>query len=373
MNTEPSVGRLGNGCSTARAGLSQAFAAIENMPLPTFRDRLFATRDGGVAYDLISKIANCARSDRDGAILTLLEYAKCGRINHVRSWAISEVNDLLEQSDKKYADQLQDLLNDRQTVYWGIEAVAKVLGRKSFVALTEIALKPSFSIEQRAQAIRTLALASGQKFIQGLPSDPGEWTKECLPIEELKLWRDGGYKRGPGFRAPKRHPNLDSPKDSLDRIAKKIDDKLARLREKQQDLSSPTNWLTPASANDLKQICAHWSLPDTYRLFHKKYSPLNVTLFGRRFPEGLRLYGAGELISAQNGYAFNPLKNRAIADWPNGYVVIGDVSADPYVLDIGNSDGDDAPVLKSQHGLGKWQFKKAAATFFEFLESVGKP
>ncbi len=352
--------------------MNGAFAEIRSMALSSLREKLFSTKDGGEAYDLITKVGKCARSDRDGAILTLLEYAKCGRIIHVRSSAISEANDLLGPKDKKYADYLRILLKEKVTVYWCIEAIAKVIGRKSFAALTEIALKSTFTIEQRAQAIRTLALASGQKFIQGLPSDPGYWTKECLPLNELKLWRDGGYKRGPGFRAPKRHKDLDSPKSELDRIARKLDDRLALVREKEQDLSCPSNWLTPATTNDFKQICDRWSLPGTYRLFLKKYSPLNLTLYGRRFPEGLRLYGANELIVAQNGYSYNPLKNGPVADWPNAYVVIGDVAADPYVLDIGNSDGDDAPVLKSQHGRGKWQFQKKAATFLEFLRIVSK-
>jgi len=84
----------------------------------------------------------------------------------------------------------------------------------------------------------------------------------------------------------------------------------------------------------------------------------------------LVIYGAAELIKRQDGYSYNPLKKQPIPGWPAHMVVIADDSADPYVLDLSQSNGEDAPVMFAYHGQGKWDFQPYAASFSEFLRKI---
>jgi hypothetical protein len=52
--------------------------------------------------------------------------------------------------------------------------------------------------KERAQAIKCLAIRSGQPFDRGLPEDPGEWEPEDLRTKELKAWAAQGYPQGGG-------------------------------------------------------------------------------------------------------------------------------------------------------------------------------
>ena len=189
-------------------------------------------------------------------------------------------------------------------------------------------------VEDRGKAIKELALDSGQRFIQGLLSDPGRWRDEQLPLAELQQWAAGGFPKGPGFEAPLRHSKLDQPESVIDFIASRLDAKLLKCRRESQDIANPTDWLTPASAADLESIQALWRLPRAYIEFLSKFSPLRVTIENRRYYQGLHLYEAAELIRRQRGYSYNPVTQSIITDWPADYVVIarpcsGSVRAGP--------------------------------------------
>jgi hypothetical protein len=95
-----------------------------------------------------------------------------------------------------------------------------------------------------------------------------------------------------------------------------------------------------------------------------------MTIESRRFYNHFQLFGAGELIEAQEGYSFNPATQQSIEDWPRHFVVIASHGGDPFVLDLSNSDGKDAPVLTAEHGAGDWDFSEVAASFSVFLKSL---
>nr|WP_314289812.1 hypothetical protein [uncultured Capnocytophaga sp.] len=52
------------------------------------------------------------------------------------------------------------------------------------------------------------------------------------------------------------------------------------------------------------------------------------------------------------------------------WLVIADKDADPYILDLSKSDGNDAPIYKAPHGAGEWKWRKVAGSFLEFLEKL---
>jgi hypothetical protein len=93
-------------------------------------------------------------------------------------------------------------------------------------------------------------------------------------------------------------------------------------------------------------------------------------LEGRKFVDGLQLYGVDDLASGQHGYAFNPVTNLPIEDWPTEMIVVGNDGGDPYVLDLSRASGSDAPVCSAEHGRGSWRFREVAPSFVAFIEQL---
>jgi hypothetical protein len=222
-----------------------------------------------------------------------MEYATRGPLDHVRTHVSARLAHLVPEGDNAYAAFFEAGLSDPNLAYWSIVGLVHVAGQSSFPALTQFALDPSRPVDDRGKAIREMALLSGQRFIQGLPSDPGHWKRTDLPIKELQEWAAAGFPAGPGLGPPERHPRLDAPNSPLDQIAGRLNAKLAKLRRANQDLVNPTNWLVPALESDIAAIQARWSLPSTYVQFLQDFSPVRVHIVTRKYFQGLDLYGAG--------------------------------------------------------------------------------
>jgi hypothetical protein len=328
------------------------------------------TATSGVrAHDLIDDLL---RAETGDSIPILMEYAISGPLDHVRTHVSARLADLVPEGDAAYASFFEAGLSDPNLVYWSIQGLVRVSGESSFPALTRFALNPANAVDDRAKAIRDMALLSGQRFIHGLPTDPGHWKAGDLPIKELEDWAAGGFSHGPGFALPQRHPGLDSPQTFVDRAASQLDAKLGRLRKVTQDPVNPSNWLVPASESDLVAIQARWTLQSTYAQFLRDFSPLRVLIVSRRYFQGLELYGAAELLAAQYGYSFNPLTGQPIDDWPVEYLVIASHAGDPFVLDLSQTETADAPVLTALHGEGTWNFVREAPSFLTFLERLSR-
>jgi hypothetical protein len=327
------------------------------------------TTNGGRAHDLIR---NLLRAETTDSVPVLVEYASSGPLDHVRTYACARLVDLLPKGDTAYASFFQAGLSDPSLTYWSIQGLVRVSGESSFPALSQFALDATHRVEDRGKAMREMALLSGQRFIQGLPSDPGHWTTTDLPIHELQDWAAAGFPPGPGFSPPARHPLLDEPKSRLDHIASQLDAKLAKLRKANQDPVNPSNWLVPALESELAAIQARWRLPSTYVQFLRDFSPLKVQIVSRKYFQGLDLYGAAELLAAQDGYSFNPVTQELIDSWPPSHVVIASHAGDPFVLDLSQDRTDDAPVLTADHGQGNWDFEQDAPSFITFLERLSR-
>ena len=162
------------------------------------------------------------------------------------------------------------------------------------------------------------------------------------------------------------------PVSVLEKAAARLEKRLAKERKQDQDLARPSNWLVIASEADLAAIDQRWTLPEQYRRFLARYSPLRVHIDSKRDFQGLNLYGAAELIKAQHGYAYNPVDQEVIAGWPANYVVIADAGADPYCLNLSAIADGDAPVYTAEHGAGTWEFVRHADSFVDFLKEIAK-
>ncbi|WP_409415893.1 SMI1/KNR4 family protein [Flavobacterium sp. PS2] len=336
-----------------------------------FEESLFTEDDGSKFSKIKDKlIKSFSTTDREKVIEILIQYSKDGKMLHWRNFLLTDIIDLVQEDETNYSDFFEWTITKPELTYWGIDGLIKTKGIKAYKTLIELAQNESLPTEVRAKAIKSIAIHSKQPFDRDLPKDPGYWKIENFRIDELLDWQSKAYKQGSGHKEPQIHPTLKNPKTELEKAVSKLDDKLKIERDKQQDLSNPSNWLAIAAENKIAEIEKKWKLPENYLLFLKSYSPIRVFIDDEKFFQGLNLYGADDLIKSQNGYSFNSITNEILEDWPSNYIVIADAGADPYCIDITNITNNDAPIYTSMHGNGKWEFEKYSDSFIDFIKDI---
>ncbi|OOG19355.1 hypothetical protein BWD42_05320 [Sphingobacterium sp. CZ-UAM] len=341
--------------------------------LQKLRQQIVDETDGGKFSKLTEKLLKkYSSTDREYVLNILTEYARNGQILHWRNFLMTDIIKLVNEDEANYADFFEWCITQPELTYWGIDGLLKTSGKQSYPALIEILKNESINTSIRAKAIKSISLFSRQAFDRELPKDPGYWKVADLRIEEIEIWQKNGFQDGDGYPKPKTHNSLENPKTELEKIASKLNRKLQAQRAKNPDLSNPTNWLVVADKTDILNIEKKWKLPENYLLFLKNYSPLNVFIDSKKYFQGLHLYGASELITRQEGYSFNPVTNKSIADWPKNFVVIADAGADPYCIDINEITENDAPIYTSIHGSGEWEFELYADNFLTFLKEIAE-
>jgi hypothetical protein len=333
---------------------------------------LFATEDGGVACGAINALSKHAKMGSAEGKNVLAEYVNNGLIGHMREYACFQLGSSVTSADEEFAELFRRGLSGDLLRYWSILGYINVLGRGAYEALALIAVDQSIPLGERCHAVKCLAKFSKQKFDRKLPSDPGSWKETDLRLSEIDAWARMDFPEGPGYSIPNRHPALDNPTSALEKIVNRLERKLAKKRDERQDLAAPSQWLMIANPNDIQRITERWKLPSLYLDFLMRFSPIMVTIESRRFYNHFQLFGAAELIDAQDGYSFNSLEQRILDDWPAHFVVVASHGGDPFVLDLSKSDGEDAPVLTAEHGTGEWDFSEEANSFAKFLESLAK-
>lgn len=331
---------------------------------------------GGEACDAINALGQTARasdSARMTVLAVLMSYARSGRIPHMQVHALSTFADLASETDREYTRRLRRFLKDDRMAYWALKGLIRVSGVEAYKTLLKYVSNGHRPLECRAHAAKLLAQHSGQRFDNGLPSDPSYWKSEQLRLQEIEEWARKGFPSGPGYASPARDPALDHPESRLERAAARLDAKLAVLRQGRQDSANPSNWLSPAPTADLQAVTDEWSLPSIYVDFLSRFSPVDTCIYDERFGTGLVLYGASDLVKAQEGYAVwgsvpGALGGGTIDKWPAGMIVVGDDGGDPYTLDLSRSNGNEAPVCTAMHGMGDWDFEDVTDSFCAFLE-----
>jgi hypothetical protein len=338
-------------------------------PLAALHRKLFDETDGVKFSKLKDRLlAKHGAGDRLAVLDILIGYAKEGQLLHWRNFLMHDIARLAEADE--HAAFFAWALAQPNLAYWGVDGVLKSAGKDAYAPLAALAASSAASLEVRAKAVKSLAVFSRQPFDAGLPTDPGHWKPDSLPLDAVLAWQRDGYPDGAGHAAPATHASLDDPRTPLEKAAARLEKKLAARRRKEQDLAQPSNWLSIANPADMTQIKQRWTLPEHYRRFLACYSPLRVFIDSQQYFQGLSLYGAAELIKAQQGYAWHPDSDAAIAGWPAQYLVIADAGADPYCLDLGAIADGDAPVYTAEHGAGAWRFVRHADSFVDFLQEI---
>ena len=340
-------------------------------PLAALHRKLFDETDGSKFATLKDRlIKKHGETDRLVVLEILSAYARDGQLLHWRSSLVNSIVGLMQPQE------LQEFFTWAVTMpelaYWGIDGLLKSRGKDAYDTVVALAMSDSQPQQVRAKAVKSLAVLSRQPFDAGLSQDPGYWKPESLRLDDVLAWQRAGYLDGVGFAPPATHASLDDPRTALEKAVAKLEKKLAAERKKDQDLARPSNWLVIASEADLAAIDERWALPEQYRRFLARYSPLRVYIDSKRYFQGLNLYGAADLLKAQHGYAYNPVDQEIIAGWPVHYVVIADAGADPYCLDLSAIADGDAPIYTAEHGAGAWRFERHADSFVDFLKEIAK-
>jgi hypothetical protein len=290
---------------------------------------------------------------RDSVVSTLAESATPSA-----AWLEANFREWLEPNSRKGQQ------------YWAVLGLVNVLGSAAYPELMAIASNESLSTAIRAHAVKLLATRSGQTFDAGRPSDPGHWRIHDLDISRLSDWASSGYPKGPGYVLPPRDPSLDSPVTRLELAVSYLDRLLRQQRHEKFDPANPSNLLVQTPTDKVDAIGHQLRLPANYLEFLRRFSPLNVVVESRRFVNGLRLYGADDLISGQRGYSIDALTNLPIDGWPISMVVVGDDGGDPYTLDLSRTSESDARICSARHGAGSWTFRVVAPSFIGFIEQL---
>ncbi len=333
---------------------------------------LFEESDG-VEFD--ARVKRLKRAGSRAQLIDLLSsYVVQGQLLHWRGFLCADLAEMAEPTDAALGDRFATWLTSdhgADVQYWAVLGLVRVRGRAAEPTLVALASNPDAPKNVRAHALKQLACSAVQPFDRGLSSDPGFWEPDEIESRaaEAVAWFNSGAPSGTGSSDPQQHPALARPRSQIELLASELAKKLARRRlaDDRYDPANPTGWLVPAEAGDLAAIDAVWSLPSDYREFLEKFSPLKVYLPGRRFGwhGELNLYGAAELLEAQRGYSTTGTER--LPGWPQGLVVIADVTADPWVIEVNTGE-----IFTAGHGKGEWDFSKECGTFAEFLAALAK-
>ncbi|ACU63107.1 SMI1/KNR4 family protein [Chitinophaga pinensis] len=344
---------------------------MAKVTLQDLSTQLLNESDGNKFAKLKSKlISQYGATDTTQVLEILTTYAREGKLLHWRNFLMTDIIGLIPQGDRQYAAFFEWAITIPNLTYWAVDGLLKTSGQQAYDQLITLATNDQLPVDNRAKAIKSLALHSQQPFDRQLPADPGYWKIPDLRLEELLNWQKNGYQTGAGYTPPATHAALKQPVTALDKIAARLEKKLQERRNSQQDPSNPSDWLIIAADSDIQAIDSKWQLPETYRTFLQNFSPLRVMIDeGDAFAAGLDLYGAGELIGRQDGYAYNSMKQEKILDWPENYLVIADAGGDPFCIDLTTKEG---AIYTSAHGMGTWEFELYAASFLEFLDELAQ-
>ena len=324
--------------------------------------KLLTTTDGSEYHELVRKIVKkYGEKMHRETLQTLAQAVKESKITHARNFVIARISELVTENDTEFAPFFYEMIN-KGLPYWAFSGLLKVESDRCYPFLVDY-LQKEDSKKNKGSAIIALAEHSGQPFNNDLPSDPAYW--ETLPMEKVLEWQAQGY---PKKQAQNEFPFLiTNPQTDLEKAMAKIEQVLAKERDfwKVNSYQYNNAILRAAEKQVIDKIKERWELPTLYLTFLERFSPAEDA-----FLKSINLYGANTLIAHQCGYAFSSPNDELFPDWKAHWLVIADKDADPYILDLSKSDGNEAPIYKASHGAGQWKWRKVSGTFLEFLEKL---
>lgn len=333
---------------------------MKNKTIDEAFDELYHCENGKI-WELSSQFVKVfAKKEPTKVIEYLMKYVKKAEIH--KSSIIKSITELVPIGQEQYAEFFRWAISENLG-YYAVEGLVKAEGKKAFSFLIELLQEKQQSHEVLGKIVIVLAQYSGQPFDYDLPNDPAYW--QSIPMEKILKWQKEDYPKGETIQ--KSEPLVKNPKTEMDFIVQRLENKLLKSQEAFRVGSMEYNRLVlePASEEILAEISQKWQLPSIYLEFLRKYSPKSYI-----FSKMKTLQGARELIKAQMGYLSNAITGERLSDWDENWVVIAHKEGDPYIFDLSKKQNDDCPIYQASHGVGKWNFKKVANGFLEFLAKM---
>lgn len=159
------------------------------------------------------------------------------------------------------------------------------------------------------------------------------------------------------------YANLDQVIDQMKAAAAAVANQQSTEENTDNSKDAAEEWKSAAL-----RAASTWRLPAEY-LHFLQLGPVKVSWPTEEYIN-LWIYSAAELEEGQWGYAYNPVSQEEITDWPEDYLVIAMDEGDPYCLD--QSRGD-TMIYSALHGQGEWDFEEAFDDLASFLSSTLEP
>ncbi|AWH28862.1 MULTISPECIES: hypothetical protein [Stenotrophomonas] len=135
-----------------------------------------------------------------------------------------------------------------------------------------------------------------------------------------------------------------------------------------QDLRDRFAAFGPLQAQDENDWQGPFPLPPVVARFYAQVGPLGREINAKVGHAGITIPGLEvwipplqRLWSHQAGYRWHGISGEPFEDWPSNWLVIADLGADPFILDM-----DDGRILFAQHGRGHWD----AGVFLDDLQTL---
>ncbi len=248
--------------------------------------------------------------------------------------------------------------------YWIVCLASKLVQKEAYDFLIDV-IKSDEALEVRANAMKSIAMVSGQPFDRGLPKDPGKWKQTDIRMQELDLWISKGRPDGGGYPPPKLDEALFYPTTDFEAVVSKLNAKLSAKQDR-LDYANYDNYLTVSDEDAWNSLIQAYRITGIYAEFLKRFSPCHAVVTKGMYE--ILLYGVDDLAENQVGYGVDQ-GGRSLEGWPENYLVIADRFGDPYCIDVTK---EDSKVFFATHGEDHWKFKKAYNSFAEFLAYLAK-
>lgn len=248
--------------------------------------------------------------------------------------------------------------------YWIVRLASKLGQKETYDFLIDV-IKSDEALEVRANAMKSIAMVSGQPFDRSLPKDPGKWKQTDIRMQELDHWISEGRPDGEGYPPPVLDEALFHPTTDFEVTVSKLNAKLSATQDR-LDFSSYDNYLTVSDEETWKRLIQTYRITGPYAEFLKRFSPCRAVV--TKGMNEILLYGAFDLADKQVGYGVDRDGN-SLEGWPKNYLAIADRFGDPYCIDVTK---ENSKVFFAAHGEGDWKFKKAYNSFADFLDYLAK-
>ncbi|MBQ7316907.1 MAG: SMI1/KNR4 family protein, partial [Clostridia bacterium] len=228
--------------------------------------------------------------------------------------------------------------------YWIVRLASKLIQKEAYDFLIDV-IKSDEALNVRANAMKSLAMVSGQPFDRSLPKDPGKWKETDIRMKELERWVSEGRPDGEGYPPPVLDEALFHPTTDFEVTVSKLNAKLSATQDR-LDFSSYDNYLTVTDEETWKRLIQVYRITGIYAEFLKRFSPCHVVV--TKGMNEILLYGVDDLANNQVGYGVDRDGN-SLEGWPKNYLVIADRFGDPYCIDVTK---EDSKVFFAAHGEG---------------------